>query len=406
DVANTTVTLEKCLVLGTAVGLILSGVPIVPVSRAGRLVLLAACGLLFSIIVSIAHATYYVPVAREFFKQAEFLVLFWCAITLMERSPASQRTFPLAVGASALIVATLAASQALFGGAPSGIWVNGHPVPRVAGTLEGPNQLAGYLEAVLPLLWVAPILTAWMKPAWIYTVAACVAALILTQSRAGVFVTAVGYLVYRVVDRVRGNATLMPVIVGAVGGFAIVTAWFIFWAHAGWRDVERLFLFSIPQSTGGVGSRAQLWPAAIELFRRHPLTGVGAGNFEFLLRSVGLAGVQTHAGSLWLQTLAEQGLVGLAGLLVFAIVALRMTWRRRYQSALALPAFLAVGSLLLHQVVDDLFFFPKVAALAWLMLGAGTASVQDRTVRLESGVEPRPDHPQIDIPQRQALPLP
>jgi O-antigen ligase len=163
--------------------------------------------------------------------------------------------------------------------------------------------------------------------------------------------------------------------IGAALGLVISAAWFLLSAHASFTDIQRLFLFAVPGEPGGVGTRLQLWPAAIELFRLHPIFGVGAGNFELLLPTVGLHGIQTHASSLWLQTLAEQGLVGFGALLGFAYVAVRETFALRRDSALGLAAFLAISSLLVHQLVDDLFFFPKVAALCWLLLGIGTATM-------------------------------
>jgi O-antigen ligase len=375
DIGNTTITIEKCLVFGTAVGLILSGVPMLPRSRGARRVFWAGCLLLAAVAISLWHAVYPMHVAREFFKQAEYLVLFWCAATLVEQTASSTRALAIGVGVAACIVSTLAVSQAIIGGAPSGIWINGHPLPRVAGPLEGPNQLAGYLEALLPVLWVTPLLGGMLRPAWNYSIAASSAALILTQSRAGVIVATLSYLALAKINPRLALKSLAPLLIGTVVGLLVVAGWFAFWAHASLSDVENFWRFAIPQNAGGVGTRSQLWPAAIALFERYPLTGNGAGNFEFLLPTVGLFNVQTQAGSLWLQTLAEQGLVGFAALVGFAFFALRETYRLSSRSPLALAAFLALASLLAHQLVDDLFFYPKAAALAWLLLGAGTTAV-------------------------------
>ena len=390
DVGNTTITIEKCVALGTAVGLIVSGVPILPRSRGARRILFAGGILAAAIVVSLLHATYPVHVGRELLKQAEYVVLFWCAASFIEQVPRADRFLCLGAGAAALIVATVAVSQAIIGGAPSGVWINGHPLPRVAGPLEGPNQLAGYLEAALPLLWLMPLLVAELRLAWRVTTGASSAALILTQSRAGVIVTALSYLVLAKLSPRAARQSLVPSIVGVAFGLLVLVAWFSFWAHASLRDMESMWRFAIPQSPGGVGTRAQLWPAALALFERHPVTGVGAGNFEFLLPSVGLHGVQTQASSLWLQTLAEQGVVGFAALVYFAFVALRETFRLQSRSPLALAAFLAFASLLSHQLVDDLFFFPKVAALAWILLGAGTALAP---VPVPAPVAERPTQP-------------
>lgn len=380
DVGHTTLTLEKSVAFGSAVGLLLGGAPLWPASAGSRRVVLVAFGLLAAIALSSLHAAFPLNVAREFFKQAEYLVLLWCAATCIERIPQSARFFTGGVVVAAAIVSSLAVAQALFGGAPSGMWVNGHALPRATGTLEGPNQLAGFLEAALPVLWITPLFFSRRETerrrtdfAHAYVTSVSTAAMILSQSRAGIAVAALAYALLLRLRRAAARASAIPVAAGALAGVIITIVWFIFIAHASWSDIGQLFRFDIPGEPGGVGTRAQLWPAAIALFTRHPIFGVGGGNFELLLPTVGVVGVQTHAASLPLQTLAEQGIVGFIALLAFAVVALRETFRRAQTSSLALAAFLALAALLAHQLVDDLFFFPKAAALCWLLLGAGTA---------------------------------
>lgn len=388
DIGQTTVTIEKCLLLGTFAGLLLSRAPLLPRGPAARRVLFAASLILATILISLAHAAGPLHVAREFLKQLEYLMLFWCAATLTEHTLGSKKMLYLGVGGAALIVSTLAVSQGLFGGSPSGLWVNGHPIPRVVGTLEGPNQLAGFLEAALPVLWLLPVPLPWLTGLRSYTLAACAAAMMLTFSRAGVAVAALAYLAMAKMNSATLRFTWRPTLAGAVLGLMIALGWFAWWAQGNAGDVARFLAFTPAHSPGGVGDRHQLWRAALALFSRSPLTGVGAGNFEFLLPTVGLSGVQTQASSLWLQTLAEQGVLGLAALTFFAVVALRETYRLRWQQPLAFAAFLALASLLAHQLVDDLFFYPKVAAVAWLLLGAGTAApleVQARPASADCG---------------------
>ena len=85
DIGNTTITIEKCLVFGTAVGLILSGVPMLP-ARGGATRFWTGCLLLAAVAISLWHAVYPIHIAREFLKQAEYLVVFWCAATLVEQA--------------------------------------------------------------------------------------------------------------------------------------------------------------------------------------------------------------------------------------------------------------------------------------------------------------------------------
>ena len=374
DVGQTTLTLEKCIVVGCVAGLLAGGAPLVPRSKSTQRILIVALFVLVAVALSASNALYPGEVVREFFKQVEYVALLWIAATLAERVARSPVYFAYGVCAAGAIVATYALLQAIIGGAPSGMWVNGHAVPRVAASLEGPNQLAGFLEATLPVLWVWPLIVAGWQPLRTYATATGTSALNLTQSRAGIVMAA---LCYALLWRARPNAArsaAAATLTGATLGVGISIAWFVLWAHASWSDVARLFLLDIPTTAGGVGTRAQLWPAANALFRRHPIVGVGAGNFGALLPTVGLHGIVNQAASLPLQTLAETGLVGFAALIAFAVVALRETFALRNTSPFALAAFLALVSLLAHQLVDDLFFFPKVASLCWLLLGYGTAA--------------------------------
>jgi putative inorganic carbon (hco3(-)) transporter len=373
DVGQTTLTIPKMVTLGTALGLLLSGIHPWPRSTSARRILVVGAVLLAAIVLSAISASDRWEVAREFFKQAEYLVLAWCAIASIENITGAVRALVSGVAVATGVVASFALWQAFAGGAPSAVLVHGYALPRVASTLEGPNQLAGYLEAALPMLWVMPLIGAGLAPLRSYVVGASAAALILSQSRAGIIMAAVAYAVLAKVNRSAARTSGIASACGAALGVAVLGLWFVR-AHATWADLERFFLLDVSADAGGVGTRAQLWPAAIAMFAHHPITGVGAGNFSSLLPAFGVQGVATQASSLWLQTLAEQGLVGLAALVLFAVYALRETWRSRTQSALALAAFLATVSLLTHQLVDDLFFYPKVAGLFWLLLGAGVAA--------------------------------
>ncbi|MDQ2817451.1 MAG: O-antigen ligase family protein [Candidatus Eremiobacteraeota bacterium] len=387
DLAATTVTTEKAVLLGVVAGLALSGAMRAGVPAPARRILLAGLLVLLAITLSSVHAAYRMPVLRETLKQVEYLALFWTAMSLMLLARDAVGKFQIAVVVSVLVVCASAFVQSIVGGAPSGIWINNHIVPRVAGVLEGPNQLAGYLEVGLPLLWLSPMLCLprWTKLRFV-AVMLGMAVLVLTQSRTGIGFAFLGYAALWLIDRPAARVALWPVLAGAVAGSIIVAAWYVVSAHAGSLGMKSMFEDAVRQNPGSVGTRGQLWPAAVALFRRSALTGVGAGNYELLLSTVGLHGIRTHANSLWLQTLAEQGLVGFAALVVFAVVALRETFRACGRSWLARAAFIATLSLFLHQIVDDLFFFPKVAELWWLLMGATAVHVwQTQSVTEASG---------------------
>jgi len=377
DFMHTTITLEKVVIIGVAIGLVLRGAPLVPASAPARRILIAGLIVLAAIAISGIQATYPGPVLREALKQVEYLVMFWCAASLVIEQREDLRWIEAGIIASVLVVSLDAVAQGLLGGAPSGVWINGHRLPRVAGPLEGPNQLGGFLQMALPVLFLSPLLLSDRLRAlrWIAIFAAALA-IPMTLSRSGVAFALAAFALVWFVDRAAARKSWIPFAAGTLAGFAIAIQWYWGATHSFALLGDIFRLSEVPlQDPGGVGTRNELWNAALAMFGAHPLIGVGAGNFEHLLSTVGLANVQTHANSLWLQTLAEQGLVGFIALLALYVVVLRECGLGLSQSWLARAALVATICLLLHQVFDDLFFFPKVGLLWWLLIGAAAGDL-------------------------------
>lgn len=125
----------------------------------------------------------------------------------------------------------------------------------------------------------------------------------------------------------------------------------------------------------GVGTRPELWRAAIILWKQHPLFGVGAGNFELEIAQTGVRGVRTHANSLYLQALVEGGIPLFAATLWLVFVSITTFLRERLESPFVLAALAAGVALGLHQVVDFLTFYPKVGAQWWIVMALGAAEI-------------------------------
>ncbi len=121
-------------------------------------------------------------------------------------------------------------------------------------------------------------------------------------------------------------------------------------------------LFPVPPP-----SRPELWRAAVELWRRHPFLGVGPDNFRHrypeVLTAPRFADERLHANSLYLETLADLGLAGVAAL-AFLLVALLRGARRSDLVCLA-----GAGTFLVHGLVDTFFAFTPLYGLWWLLLG-------------------------------------
>jgi hypothetical protein len=132
-------------------------------------------------------------------------------------------------------------------------------------------------------------------------------------------------------------------------------------------------------------SRAELWRAALALFRRRPLLGVGPDNFrrryeDILVSPEGLRyeDQRIHANSLFFETLADEGLLGMGAL---AWLAFALLCRLRHSTRLGLVAGVATGvasgAFFVHGAFDYFFEFTPLFGLFWLLLGLVATSTPD-----------------------------
>jgi len=366
DVWVTTVTLPKAALLGVLLGLATHRGALQPMSSPGpKAIFIAGVLLAAATFLTIAHAAYYAPVGRETLKLAEYVLLFVAVVTAyrLDPDPAIVRS---ACMATAILVAGLALSQE-FLGATSRLQINGHQMPRIAGPLEGPNQLAGYFDVAVPLLFALAIDSP--SIAIQVTLFVIVLADALTFSRGGALGAAVGVFAVAVTLRRHIARPLAFMAAGLVTGIGAAG----FLAHS--FAIFRLWDFSDSSYAGGVGTRPKLWHAAIALWRQHPVFGVGAGNFELEIPLTGLRGVRTHANSLYLQSLVEGGIPLFAATLWLTYVSIATFARDRLRSTFIVAAFAASIALGLHQIVDLLVFYPKVGGWWWIVLALGAAQL-------------------------------
>jgi len=369
---GTTVELPKVALLGVLAGLLTyAGSAKLLRERPGPLLLGAIAFYLVATALSVVDATYIAPTAREILKDAQYLVLFAAAFVCYRLDPrddllvATIAAVTIVVSGTALIQETL--------GAPSGLYIGPIVIPRIAGVLEGPNQLAGYFEVAIAALgaWATQQRSALVSAA--LAVATC--ASVLTFSRAGLFALGVVVAILAIAGGTTGRRALRPVLYGFLAGLVGV-GWWAWYAHN-----PNVWRFSLEESAyaGGVGNRAELWAAALRMFAAHPLLGVGAGNYELLLGNYGLAGVRTHANSWFLQSLAEGGLLLFAATIAL-LAAIVATFGRALRSHVpwVLGAFTATIALVLHQIADYLVFYPKVGSAWWILIAIAAAALSSR----------------------------
>ena len=134
--------------------------------------------------------------------------------------------------------------------------------------------------------------------------------------------------------------------------------------------------------------RTVLWRAALDDFRAHPVVGSGAGSFgrwwlahRTTFYSVG------EAHNLYVQTLAEGGVVGFALLVALLGLPLIAAVRARRHPLVA-PAFGAYVAFLVHAAVDWDWQMPAVTLLALFAAAVPVAATRGSEPRAASGRVP------------------
>jgi O-antigen ligase len=368
-VGPTSITLLKVGIVGLIVALAFRRIPWTALaSPAARVQISVFLVALFAIALSAIRAEYIGPVVRETFKTLEYAACFGGALLSYVTDPDDRQ-----IWRALKIVTVLVCGSALLDylvGAHSGLVVHGEVVPRSAGVLEGPNQLAGWLEILTPILFARALLHRDKGLIAILSLA-CITQL-LTLSRGGILGVIIGALVVLVIMRPS-----QVVAVRIVVGTAIATA-FLFILGGSLGLTSRLFSTPEANEIDHLANRPLLWHAALTLWQSSPIVGVGAGNYEFELSRAGLPNVRTHANSIYLQSLAEGGIVMLASTLYSFGATILVLARSAVRRPLVVGALAATVALATHQVFDDLFFFTKVGTTYWLIIGIAVAEIVAR----------------------------
>jgi O-antigen ligase len=198
-----------------------------------------------------------------------------------------------------------------------GFILGGHYVGRVQGSFGHPNQYGGYLAFLVPLA-VAILLSRSFSPRlrWLAAaaLAASVPALAYSYARGAILALVVGALAWLALLRPRY----------AVAAAAVVAVAALLLAPPALKE-----RFNTQAASSDVPLRSDIWGAAVDIYGSHPLLGVGLGNFSAayaqlpstlahatqrrLLNQSGLI-IPPHAQNLYLNTMAEEGVVGTAAL--------------------------------------------------------------------------------------------
>jgi O-antigen ligase len=281
------------------------------------------------------------------------------------------------------------------------VWYAISPYPgRASGTYISPNNLAGFLEMLLPLV-VAYILAGRMKPLTRillgYAALVMAAGLVVTFSRGGWAAAVVGLLALLGIlaghrNHRWGALALLVILLGG-GSF--------FFAHYLSKSASYMTHIKSPD-TGGIRDidvRLGLWSAGEKMWLDNFWWGVGPGHFDYRFRQYRPENVQTRpdrAHNDYLNLLDDWGTTGgisvLAGM-TFFITGLARTWRhvRRAENhfgsgqsnrfAFYLGAAAGLLALAVHSFMDFNLHIPANAIIGVTLLALLTSNLRFATER-------------------------
>ena len=266
---------------------------------------------------------------------------------------------------------------------------------RGSGTYICPNHLAGFLEMILPLA-MAYIFMAKISPVariFIgYAGLVILAGIGVSISRGGWIAAALSLVVLFSV-LLRQRQYRIPAIVALVVllGFGVV---FVSNARHTQKRFSEMFVAGKFEDI-----RFRLWKPALNMWKDHPWTGVGAGHFDLRFREYRPDDVQMRPDRVhndYLNTLADYGAVG-AALVLSALVLLYLgvfkTWkfvmrvssdgssRKSNKPAFVLGASIGLLAILLHSVVDFNLQIPANAILAVTLMALLSSHLRFSTDR-------------------------
>jgi O-antigen ligase len=348
----------------------------------------------------------------EWFKWIEFAALYIVASQVLD---ARSRWFVVAaLFLGALSQAALGAYQFVFRVGPEGFILPGGSFMRASGTLEQPNPYAGYLGYTAPLaasLALAALVVAWrnrsLRPlllaALLTGAAAALAAGILMSWSRGAWLGLAAALVAVVALRNWRTAALTAALIVALAFVVGVAgaAWLPSSITGRVADLGAYFSAPDPARTEindenfSVLERLAHWNAGLRMHDDAPWLGVGIGNYgasysrypqPHWYEPLG------HAHNVFINFLAETGVIGLGAFLLFWLSVARSAWRAGWRSrdpwnaALALGVLGAWVYLTVHSLFDNLFVQHLQLQLALLLAALQASDEPPAVEQVKRGV--------------------
>jgi tetratricopeptide (TPR) repeat protein len=258
---------------------------------------------------------------------------------------------------------------------------------RGSGTFFNPNNLAGYLEMLVPLALsyvVLGRLSATTKVLLAYSALVMLGGILVTVSRGGIVFAGVALVLLCLVLVIQGQFWLPGIVVGC---FLLALALGV---SNQFETLQKRFAMAV-QNDKIEDSRTLYWQSAGQLFARDWLWGIGPGHFDVEFPEVRPSQVQTrpeYVHNDYLNTLCEWGVVGAAivtaafALLYAGVFRAVRAVRKDHsdlhskssdRAAFVLGAAVGLAGLLLHCMVEFNMQIPADALTAVTLMALLTA---------------------------------
>lgn len=263
--------------------------------------------------------------------------------------------------AGAALVALLALAQYVTEFNLHAYWVRANPaLVRAHSTFDDPNALGAYLALAAGLVvGLIRLDDGRWRRWWAVLLGVYVAGLLTTMSRSAlgaVIVAPMAVLAFgpapatRLHRWVRSAARAGSVLLLAMILFSVVARQFASEARRSNPDGPLdmvIKTFDPRESTGWVlRGRLPWWQAGAAMFREHPIVGVGLGRYPRLMESYGGGPLRENTHNLFLQFLAETGVVGFAAFTTLCGAVCVALWRAFAAADTARSRGIALGGLI------------------------------------------------------------
>lgn len=246
-------------------------------------------------------------------------------------------------------------------------------VPRLVGMYDVPNSLALYLAPLAGLAWWHGIIT--KQKIFYFSAIIITTALVGTLSVGGIAALGIGLVSSLILVR---PPNWRPWMVLVIFGYALV--WLVF-ANTGRVDYF-IAPLNDPTSHSSWSVRWQLWSISIDAINDAPMLGSGLGQFEGVYQKLLHQRFEKFAtGANHNQPIAEFVFrdphnwllawwinTGLLGLLAFITLTSAAVIYASKQSVTTQSLVLALSIMLVHGLVDTIYWKNDLAALYWVLV--------------------------------------